>query len=261
MNRTHIFIFQFSESDHTLSHSLTGPGGKLPLPLRAPGLSERDRPSRPRPGFLQTQEGRRQAAAPASRPWSLGRGQPKPPAPQLFADARRAAASCRSRFVPLVSRKGTAQAARAPAFCRRKKGGGKLPLPLRAPGLLEGDSPSRPRPGFLQTQEGRRQAAAPASRSWSLGRGQPKPPAPRLFADARRAAASCRSRFALLISWKGTAKPPASRLFADARRAGLASRPPCLKKEIYEKETCTQNFSWKCLCSPTGPAPPYRWNQ
>ena len=132
MNRTHIFIFQFSESDHTLSHSLTGPGGKLPLPLRAPGLSERDSPSRPRPSFLQTQEGRRQAAAPTSRPWSLGKEQPKPPAPQLF---------------------------------------------------------------------------------------------------------------------------------ADARRAGLASRPPCLKKEIYEKETCTQNFSWKCLCSPTGPAPPYRWNQ
>ena len=164
MNRTHIFIFQFSESDHTLSHSLTGPGGKLPLPFRAPGLSERDSPSRPRPSFLQTQEGRRQAAAPASRPWSLGKGQPKPPAPQLFVDARRAAASCRSRFAPLVSRKGTAQAARA-------------------------------------------------------------------------------------------------QLLVDARRAGLASRPPCLKKEIYEKETCTQNFSWKCLCSPTGPAPPYRWNQ
>ena len=153
----------------------------------------------------------------------------KPPAPRLFADARRPAASCRSRFAPLVSRKGTAQAARAPAFCRRKKGGGKLPLPLRAPGLSERDSPSRPRPGFLQTQEGRRQAAAPASRSWSLGRGQPKPPAPQLF--------------------------------ADARRAGLAPRPPCLKKEIYEKETCTQNFSWKCPCSPTGPAPPHRWNQ
>ena len=197
MNRTHIFIFQFSESDHTLSHSLTGPGGKLPLPLRAPGLLERDSPSRPRPGFLQTQEGRRQAAAPTSRPWSLGKGLPRPPAPRLFADARRAAASCRSHFALLVSRKGTAQAARAPAFCRRKKGG--------------------------------RQAAAPVSRSWPLGKGQPKPPAPRLF--------------------------------ADARRAGLASRPPCLKKEIYEKETCTQNFSWKCLCSPTGPAPPYRWNQ
>ena len=149
MNRTHIFIFQFSESDHTLSHSLTGPGGKLPLPLRAPGLSERDSPGRPRPGFLQTQEGRRQAAAPASRPWSLRKGQPKPPAPQLFVDVRRPAASCRSRFALLVSRKGTDQSARAPAFCRRKKGGGKLPLPLRAPGLLEKDSPSRPRPGLF----------------------------------------------------------------------------------------------------------------
>ncbi len=160
-NRTHIFIFQFSESDHTLSHSLTGPGGKLPLPLRAPGLLERDSPSRPRPSFLQTQEGRRQAAAPTSRPWSLGKGQPRPPTPRLFADARRAAASCRSHFAPLVSRKGTAQAARAPAFCRRKKSGGKLPLPLRAPGLLEGDSPSRPRLSFLQTQEGRDLRPAP----------------------------------------------------------------------------------------------------
>ena len=26
----------------------------------------------------------------------------------------------------------------------------------------------------------------------------------------------------------------------DARRAGLTPRPPCLKKEIYEKETCTR---------------------
>ena len=180
---------------------------------------------------------------------------------QLLVDARRAAASCRSRFAPLVSRKGTVQAARAPAFCRRKKGGGKLPLPLRAPGLSERDSPGRPRPGFLQTQEGRRQAAAPASRSWSLEKGQTNPPAPQLFADARRAAASCRSHFAPLVSRKGTAQAARAQLLVDARRAGLASRPPCLKKEIYEKETCTQNFSWKCLCSPTGPAPPYRWNQ
>ena len=136
-------------------------GGKLPLPLRAPGLSERNSPSRPRPGFLQTQEERRQAAAPASRPWSLGRGQPMPPAPQLFADARRAVASCRSHFAPLVSWKGTDQAARASAFCRRKKGGGKLPLPLRAPVLSERDSPSRPRLSFLQTQEGRDLRPAP----------------------------------------------------------------------------------------------------
>lgn len=136
MNRTHIFIFQFSESDHTLSHSLTGPGGKLPLPLRAPGLLERDSPSRPRLSFLQTQEGRWQAAAPASRSWSLGKEQPKPPAPRLFVDARRAAASCRSRFAPLVSRKGTAQAARAPAFCRRKKGGTCVPPPLLEKGDL-----------------------------------------------------------------------------------------------------------------------------
>lgn len=135
-NRTHIFIFQFSESDHTLSHSLTGPGGKLPLPLRAPGLSERDSPSRPRPGFLQTQEGRRQAAAPTSRPWSLGKGQTKPPAPRLFVDARRVAASCRSRFAPLVSWKGTAHAARASAFCRRKKGGTCVPPPLLEKGDL-----------------------------------------------------------------------------------------------------------------------------
>ena len=172
------------------------------------------------------------------------------------------AASCRSRFAPLVSRKGTAQAARAPAFCRRKKGGGKLPLPLRAPGLSERDRPIRPRPSFLQTQEGRRQAAAPTSRSWSLGKGQPKPPAPRAFCrrkkGGRQAAAPASRPWSLR---KGQPKPPTPRLFVDARRAGLASRPPCLKKEIYEKETCTQNFSWKCLCSPTGPAPPYRWNQ
>ena len=135
-NRTHIFIFQFSESDHTLSHSLTGPGGKLPLPLRAPGLLEGDSPCRPRLSFLQTQEGRWQAAAPTSRPWSLGKGQTKPPAPQLFVDARRAAASCRSRFAPLFSRKGTAQAARALAFCRRKKGGTCVPPPLLEKGDL-----------------------------------------------------------------------------------------------------------------------------
>ena len=230
MNRTHIFIFQFSESDHALSPSLTGPGGKLPLPLRAPGLLERNCPSRLRPGFLQTQEGRRQAAAPTSRPWSLGKGQPKPPAPRLFVDARRAAASCRSHFALLVSWKGIAQAACAPAFCRRKKGGGKLPLPLRAPGLLERDNPSRPRPGFLKTQEERRQAAAPTSRSWSLGKEQPKPPAPRLFADARRAAASCRSRFAPLLSWKGTAQAARAPAFCRRKKGGTCVPPPLLEK-------------------------------
>ena len=164
-NRTHIFIFQFSESDHTLSHSLTGPGGKLPLPLRAPGLLERDSPSRPRP-----------------------------------------------------------------ASCRRKKGGGKLPLPLRAPGLSERDSPSRPRPGFLKTQEGRRQAAAPTSRSWSLGKGQPRPPAPRLFADARRAAASCRSHFAPLVSRKGTAQAARALAFCRRKKGGTCVPPPLLEK-------------------------------
>ncbi len=148
-NRTHIFIFQFSESDHTLSHSLTGPGGKLPLPFRAPGLSERDSPSRPRPGFLQTQEGRRQAAAPTSRPWSLGKGQTKPPAPRLFVDAEgwRQAAAPASR--PWSLGRGQPMPPAPQLFADAEKGGGKLPLPLRAPGLLERDRPSRPRLSFL----------------------------------------------------------------------------------------------------------------
>ena len=43
----------------------------------------------------------------------------------------------------------------------------------------------------------------------------------------------------------------------NARRAGIAPRPPCLKKEIYEKETCTQ-ISWHWTgcsgrCSPREP--------
>ena len=43
----------------------------------------------------------------------------------------------------------------------------------------------------------------------------------------------------------------------DARRAGIAPRPPCLKKEIYEKETCT-HISWHWTgcsgrCSPREP--------
>ena len=43
----------------------------------------------------------------------------------------------------------------------------------------------------------------------------------------------------------------------NARRAGIAPRPPCLKKEIYEKETCT-HISWHWTgcsgrCSPREP--------
>ena len=61
----------------------------------------------------------------------------------------------------------------------------------------------------------------------------------------------------------GHSPPPRARLVPcghaprNARRAGIAPRPPCLKKEIYEKETCT-HISWHWTgcsgrCSPREP--------
>ncbi len=66
-----------------------------------------------------------------------------------------------------------------------------------------------------------------------------------------------------LLMSAGHSPPPRARLVPcghapqNARRAGIAPRPPCLKKEIYEKETCT-HISWHWTgcsgrCSPREP--------
>ena len=68
---------------------------------------------------------------------------------------------------------------------------------------------------------------------------------------------------ATLLMSAGHSPPPRARLVPcghapqNARRAGIAPRPPCLKKEIYEKETCT-HISWHWTgcsgrCSPREP--------
>lgn len=68
---------------------------------------------------------------------------------------------------------------------------------------------------------------------------------------------------AILSMSAGHSPPPRARLVPcghaprNARRAGIAPRPPCLKKEIYEKETCT-HISWHWTgcsgrCSPREP--------
>ena len=68
---------------------------------------------------------------------------------------------------------------------------------------------------------------------------------------------------AILLISAGHSPPPRARLVPcghapqNARRAGIAPRPPCLKKEIYEKETCT-HISWHWTgcsgrCSPREP--------
>lgn len=68
---------------------------------------------------------------------------------------------------------------------------------------------------------------------------------------------------ATLLMSAGHSPPPWARLVPcghaprNARRAGIAPRPPCLKKEIYEKETCT-HISWHWTgcsgrCSPREP--------
>ena len=66
-----------------------------------------------------------------------------------------------------------------------------------------------------------------------------------------------------LLMSAGHSPPPRAQLVPcghaprNARRAGIAPRPPCLKKEIYEKETCT-HISWHWTgcsgrCSPREP--------
>ena len=68
---------------------------------------------------------------------------------------------------------------------------------------------------------------------------------------------------ATLLMSAGHSPPPRARFVPcghaprNARRAGIAPRPPCLKKEIYEKETCT-HISWHWTgcsgrCSPREP--------
>ena len=68
---------------------------------------------------------------------------------------------------------------------------------------------------------------------------------------------------ATLLMSAGHSPPPWARLVPyghapqNARRAGIAPRPSCLKKEIYEKETCT-HISWHWTgcsgrCSPREP--------
>ncbi len=68
---------------------------------------------------------------------------------------------------------------------------------------------------------------------------------------------------AILSMSAGHSPPPRARLVLcghaprNARRAGIAPRPSCLKKEIYEKETCT-HISWHWTgcsgrCSPREP--------
>ena len=68
---------------------------------------------------------------------------------------------------------------------------------------------------------------------------------------------------ATLLMSAGHSPSPRARLVPcghaprNARRAGIAPRPPCLKKEIYEKETCT-HISWHWTgcsgrCSPREP--------